>query len=160
MNSFKEQLSKKFNRPISRGNSIKDGHSKGRDQERVKIKFYQDDKKEILDESLFDKKKIDLIKVPASSQMRKFYNEVKNLQMRLNTAVSQEKDREEEFLKLRPLLKMLKFKVTYAQNRLKDMPYEFVDFIHNNIDSINDAKDFDAFALYFEALIGYKGGKK
>ncbi|MHB8279468.1 MAG: type III-A CRISPR-associated protein Csm2, partial [Candidatus Humimicrobiaceae bacterium] len=60
----------------------------------------------------------------------------------------------EHFKKIMPLIKMLKSKIVYASARQKNMG-EFEEFIKDRIDKIKDKKDFKAFVLHFEAVVGY-----
>ncbi len=85
-----------------------------------------------------------------SSQLRKFYNEVRALANRVEA---------EGFEKIKPLIKMLKVKVNYQKGR-ELVPKEFVDFISNCVDNVNDEMDFvDGFVKHFEAVVGYYYGK-
>ncbi len=84
-----------------------------------------------------------------SSQLRKFYNEVKALAKRAE---------EEKFEKIKPLVKMLKVKVNYQKGR-GFVPEVFVRFISDCVDNIEDKSDFDAFVKHFEAVIGFYYGK-
>lgn len=85
------------------------------------------------------------------TKIRKFYNEVKNYLNRL---------KEEDFARIFPLIKMIKAKVSYELGREtgRDIPEEFFNFINKNIDKIKDKKDFEAFVLHFEAVLGYYYG--
>ncbi len=85
-----------------------------------------------------------------SSQLRKFYNEVR--------ALAKKAEGKEKFEKIRPLVKMLKVKVNYQKGR-KLVPVSFVDFISGCVDKIGDKDDFDAFVKHFEAVVGYYYGK-
>ena len=84
-----------------------------------------------------------------SSQLRKFYMEVKALEDRVKA---------EKFDKIKPLVKMLKVKVNYQKGRGLVHP-KFVDFITKCIDNVNDENDFKAFVTHFEAVVGYYYGK-
>ncbi len=85
-----------------------------------------------------------------SSQLRKFYNEVRALAERVEL---------EGFDKIKPLIKMLKVKVNYQKGR-DLVPKEFVDFITECVDRVNDKEDFiDGFVRHFEAVVGYYYGK-
>jgi CRISPR-associated protein Csm2 len=85
-----------------------------------------------------------------SSQLRKFYMEVKALEDRVKA--------EEEFDRIKPLIKMLKVKVNYQRGRGL-VPPKFVEFITKCVDSVNDKEDFKAFVMHFEAVVGYYYGK-
>jgi CRISPR/Cas system CSM-associated protein Csm2 small subunit len=48
----------------------------------------------------------------------------------------------------------------YAKGRSNGtIPDEFCAFLTDNIDKVKDQRDFEAFALYFEAVVGYMYGK-
>jgi len=53
---------------------------------------------------------------------------------------------------------MGKSKAMYAKGTGK-IENEFCVFLTTNIDKIKDQKDFEAFVLYFEAVLGYAYGK-
>jgi CRISPR-associated protein Csm2 len=85
-----------------------------------------------------------------SSQLRKFYMEVKALEDRVKA--------EEKFDRIKPLIKMLKVKVNYQRGRGL-VPPKFVEFITKCVDNVNDREDFKAFVMHFEAVVGYYYGK-
>lgn len=91
----------------------------------------------------------------SSAQLRKFYGEVKALQAKI------EAHSKEEFEKYRPLVKMMKAKVAYASNSKKQgrVPDEFKNFIDRCVGAIQTVEDFKAFALHFEAVVGFYYGK-
>ncbi|MCK4818723.1 type III-A CRISPR-associated protein Csm2 [bacterium] len=81
-----------------------------------------------------------------SAQLRKFHIEAKTLEERIKNLDNPN----EEFPKLRPLVKMLKSKVAYAcptTGRDRKIPEEFRKYIEEMVDNIADLKDFKAFAL-------------
>lgn len=91
-----------------------------------------------------------------SAQLRKFHIEAKELEERVKNLS------DEEFPKLRPLVKMLKSKVAYAcptTGRDRKVPEEFRKYIEEMVENINDRKDFMAFALCFEAVVGFFYGQ-
>lgn len=93
-----------------------------------------------------------------SAQLRKFHNEAKELEERIKNLADPEKD----FVKIRPMVKMLKSKVAYAcpsNGRDRKVPEEFRKFIEVMVDNIEDHKDFRAFALCFEAVVGFFYGE-
>lgn len=135
--------------------------------------FYEDEKKEIIKESLItDKAKFwaeKFIKPEypkdkgqrnpklTSAQLRKFHIEAKELEERVKNL-----ENPEEFRKLRPLVKMLKSKAAYAcpnTGRDRKVPAEFRRYIEEMVDNINDHKDFKAFALCFESVVGFFYGQ-
>lgn len=93
-----------------------------------------------------------------SAQLRKFHIEAKELEERVKNL----ENPDEEFPKLRPLVKMLKSKVAYAcpnTGRDRKVPEEFRKYIEEMVENINDRKDFMAFALCFEAVVGFFYGQ-
>ncbi len=90
----------------------------------------------------------------SSAQLRRFYHDVKSLEARITS--------DEKFTGNRPLIKMLKSKVAYACPRTysgRKVPWEFREFMEECVDKINEWKDFQAFALVFEAVVGYFYGE-
>lgn len=88
-----------------------------------------------------------------SAQLRKFHIEAKTLEERIKT---------EDFGKIRPLVKMLKSKVAYAcptTGRDRKVPEEFRKYIEEMVTNINNPKDFEAFALCFESVVGFFYGQ-
>lgn len=131
--------------------------------------FYEDDKKEKVREFLLtDKAKLwaESFISPeppkdrwqrnpklTSAQLRRFHIEAKALE---------EQVKNQDFLKIRPLIKMLKAKVAYAcpTNGIdRKIPDEFRKYIEEMVDNIEDVKDFKAFALCFESVVGYFYGQ-
>ena len=93
-----------------------------------------------------------------SAQLRKFHIEAKTLEERIKNLDNPN----EEFPKLRPLVKMLKTKVAYAcptTGRDRKIPEEFRKYIEEMVDNIEDLKDFKAFALCFESVVGFFYGQ-
>jgi CRISPR-associated protein Csm2 len=83
----------------------------------------------------------------SSAQLRKFFGEFKQLEKKVDS---------EGFNKVKPLIKMVKSKAAYASNPSNQkIPPAFKNFLINNIDSINEEKDFRAFMLHFEAVVGF-----
>lgn len=89
-----------------------------------------------------------------SSQLRKFYADVKSLertweyQGRTDTA----------FLGILPQIKILKAKAAYAAGR-SVVPRAFVTWINSHVDNISSPDDFRAFLLHFEAVVGFCYGE-
>jgi len=89
-----------------------------------------------------------------SAQLRKFHSEAKELEERVKNT--------DDFSKVRPLIKMLKSKVAYAcpmTGSDRKVPEEFRKYIEEMVDNIADVKDFKAFALCFEAVVGFFYGQ-
>lgn len=126
--------------------------------------FYQDSEKKKIKESLLTKEACEWARrfvngKLTSAQLRRFHNEAKELEYKIKSRA------DGDFLKYRPLVKMLKSKVAYAcpDKGKKKIPKEFREYIELMAGNINDKKDFMAFALCFEAVVGYFygiGGKK
>lgn len=115
--------------------------------------FFEDAKKEILKVELIEKKAKEKGHLFANkkltrAQIRRFFHDVKSLQAKVEA---------QSFEVVKPLIKMLKSKVAYASRAggQQSIPKEFKDFINECVDNINEKKDFDAFCLYFEAVLGF-----
>jgi CRISPR type III-A-associated protein Csm2 len=89
-----------------------------------------------------------------SAQLRKFHVEAKSLEERVKN--------NSRFSEIRPLVKMLKSKVAYAcpiPGSDRKVPEEFRKYIEEMVDNVGDEKDFRAFALCFEAVVGFFYGQ-
>ncbi len=96
------------------------------------------------------KEKADVKKTLTSSQLRRFFNEFRQLEKKVNI---------NGFDKVKPLIKMTKSKAVYASNpRKPKIPEAFKNFLIENVDKINTEKDFQTFMLYFEAVVGFYYG--
>ncbi|NIR51595.1 type III-A CRISPR-associated protein Csm2 [candidate division KSB1 bacterium] len=96
------------------------------------------------------KRKVSDIRL-TSSQIRKFFNEVKHLQSLCEAR---------GFEWVEPLLKMLKAKTAYAANpNSQKIPKVFKKFIDDCIDNIHSPDDLEAFVKHFEAVVGYFYGE-
>lgn len=94
---------------------------------------------------------------PKISQVRKFYNEVLNLQNSINLEISRDEDTEKALKKWLPYIRMLAAKVDYSKSREKvNAPFE--QFIKKHTASIITYRDFETFVKYFEAVIAYSTG--
>lgn len=85
-----------------------------------------------------------------SAQLRRFYGDVKSLEMRWQNST----DKQQAFRDILPLIKLLKAKAVYALNR-KLIMEDFKKWIWDNVDMINGERDFKAFLLHFEAVVGF-----
>lgn len=109
-------------------------------------------------------KKIDVNKFDtkftvSSAQMRRFYGEFKELEKKLDFKSRTLKDRDAAFISILPLVKMVKSKVAYAANPSNPkIPQKFKIWMDENIEMINTVKDFEAFLLYFESVVGFYYG--
>jgi CRISPR-associated protein Csm2 len=86
-----------------------------------------------------------------NSQLRRFFNEFKSLERRLDQLPG---DPEVEFLRVKPMVKMANAKVEYAKAR-KVVPQTSVKWLQGHVKAIDTAKDFKAFLLHFEAVVGF-----
>lgn len=86
-----------------------------------------------------------------SSQLRKFYAEAKSLELAWNT------QGKANFGNLLPRIKLLKAKAAYAKER-GVVPDDFRKWLWNCVDNIKDGRDFEAFLLHFEAVVGFAYG--
>lgn len=84
----------------------------------------------------------------SSSQLRKFFNDVRALEAKIETG---------NFEEQKPMIKMLKSKVAYAYGRGK-IPSEFKGYIDTCVDKINDKDDFKGFVKFFESVVGFYYG--
>ena len=85
-----------------------------------------------------------------SAQLRKFYNDFMSLEKKFESKGSDD----EAFLDVLPLVKMMKSKAGYAEGTRK-IPKSFERWLSDNVDHINERRDFTAFLLYFEAVVGF-----
>ncbi len=92
-------------------------------------------------------KEVDNKKLLSSAQLREFFNDFKQLEKKVGI---------EGFDKVKPLIKMVKSKAAYASNpKNPKIPRSFKNFLTANIDRIEGEKDFQAFMLHFEAVVGF-----
>ena len=86
-------------------------------------------------------------KTLSSAQLRRFFSEFRQLEKKVKVM---------DFNKVKPLIKMVKSKASYAANPSNPkIPVSFKNFLIKNIDKINEEKDFEAFMLHFEAVVGF-----
>jgi CRISPR-associated protein Csm2 len=82
-----------------------------------------------------------------TTQLRRFFGEFRQLEKKVNAV---------GFEKVKPLIKMVKSKALYAANPDKPkIPPSFASFLIENIDQIKEKRDFEAFMLHFEAVVGF-----
>jgi|YNPNPStandDraft_1061719.scaffolds.fasta_scaffold24394_4 CRISPR-associated protein Csm2 len=101
----------------------------------------------------------------SSGQIRRFFGDVRDLEERIGRstlfAIFESSDANE----IKPylaLIRMLKSKADYAAGR-GTVTTAFKEFITHSVDQIKTPKDFRAFVLFFEAIVGYyygAGGEK
>lgn len=122
----------------------------------VPVKFYLDAEKTQLNPTLLnvdaEKQADQLHQKINSAQIRRFFGEIKNLSLRLQQG--------RPWTQIEPLFRMLRSKAAYAASRKNvNFPKEFEKFISDKVNQVEDQKDFEAFALYFEAVLGFSYGK-
>jgi len=100
-----------------------------------------------------------------STQMRRFYGDVKELESRVEREAGAdifESADASKLAKYLALIRMLKSKAAYAAGR-ETVSRAFERFIVQSVDQIKTPRDFRAFVLFFEAIVGYyygAGGEK
>ena len=83
----------------------------------------------------------------SSAQLRRFFNEFRQLEKRVKVY---------GFQKIKPIIRMVKSKASYAANpKTKKINIQFKDFLVKNVSSIETEDDFKAFMLHFEAVVGF-----
>jgi len=120
----------------------------------VEAAYYRDPQKTLLNPDLLDKyaeEQAGLLHTKINSaQIRRFFGEIKNLYLRLTQGRT--------WSELEPMFRMIKSKVAYAQGTDR-VTQEFGDFLIFNINKVKDQKDFEAFVMFFEAVLGFAYGK-
>ena len=98
----------------------------------------------------------------SKNQLRRYYNDVKQLQFKIERDLKDKKDlNDPEALKeYLPLIKMLKAKVAYGRRSGtgERVSPKFQETIDDCVDLINNPKDFQTFVLFFESVVGYYYG--
>jgi CRISPR-associated protein Csm2 len=123
--------------------------------EPVVLNYFKDAEKKILDPNLLDsyaKESAQKFRKLKSSQMRRFYDEIKAIERKILSG--DERIAKANFERDRALIVMLNAKAVYAQ--MRDVaPPDFTAFIFNHVASINDLHDFKAFVKVFEAVVAF-----
>lgn len=122
--------------------------------------YYEDSEKKILrtqlvtEEAENEAKRLKDHRI-TSAQLRRFYSEFKGLERK---ATDKETGviTEDSFRPILPLIKMVKSKVAYASNEAnRKVPLPFKEWMEKHIQEINTARDFEAFLMHFEAVVGF-----
>jgi len=103
------------------------------------------------------KKTLDKIKTTASSQIRKYYDEVQRYRRRLERITGGEKEEKKMFRAFLPAIKMIRAKVMYAKAR-GVVTDDFVAFFNKHLsylESEDDVNKFRIFCRYFESILGF-----
>lgn len=89
-----------------------------------------------------------------ATQLRNFFNEVKALQSRIEA---------DGFAANEAMIGLLKSKAAYAYARAEKKRKKGFEYLKNMIEQCSDLsktkQDFDAFALFFEAVVGFFKGR-
>ncbi len=94
-----------------------------------------------------------------SAQLRRFYGDLKGLEKKLEFKKN-DTSQTDPFLAILPLVKMVKSKVAYASNpKNPKVPPAFADWLKKHVDAIETERDFNAFMLHFEAVVGFCYGQ-
>jgi CRISPR-associated protein Csm2 len=90
----------------------------------------------------------------SSSQLRRFYGDVKALEKKIRQGG------EGAFDRFYYLVKMLKSKVSYivGKRSSEHVSQAFRDYIHTCVDAIETEEDFEAFLKFFESTVGFYYG--
>lgn len=127
----------------------------------MEVKLWLDKKTKRIDAELFSSTAEDLAKLlnqeriasrdkaNKPTQIRKFYDEVLRFQGQI-----QANRQAEEFQKLLPYIKMMNAKAAYAMGR-DLVSGTFKDFISQSVAQVSEPDDFDVFAGFFEAFMGF-----
>lgn len=116
----------------------------------LSLGYFSDKEKQKLRENLIGTEAEKLAKIFArleltTTQLRKFFNEVRSLEGRM----------EDDNFQLAPI-RFLKSKAAMsAAKQTSKTPKQFKDFIDACVDKINDDRDFYGFARFFESIVGY-----
>lgn len=92
----------------------------------------------------------------ASSQVRKYYDELRRFRAQIEQAQNPQ-EKQEKFRKFLPPVKMLRAKIMYAKGR-GVVTENFVSFVSKHISLLKIDADFENFLLFcrhFEAVIGF-----
>ncbi len=111
--------------------------------------FYKDTEKKILNTKLLDSVAFEIAKILnkgnlSTTQIRRYYNEIKTLEKIFIL-------KNENWEEIEPFVKMVKSKAYYGKDKIGNLS----KFLKIYIDKIEDGKDFKAFCKLFEAVIGY-----
>jgi len=98
-----------------------------------------------------------------SSQLRKFFGEVKRLHMKYNILLTSIKKNEKNkdnivkknaFKEIETMLALIVANARYTYSRGK-IPKGFYEFLETEIKAIDNAEKFEDFVKYFEAVVGH-----
>jgi len=125
------------------------------------IEFYKDKEKRFMVPDLFSEKargvaeKIRQSPNLKPSQFRNYFQELRSLEARYQA--DRRNNADEAWLRLQPQLHLFKAKLAYGARKEGPLAKatEFRRFMEEVINSINEARDFEAAMLYVEAVLAY-----
>lgn len=109
-------------------------------------------------------KQADSLEEMNSSQLRRFFGEVKEHSRRLEALAAGRSDDEAQAIyarEIEPLFKMMRSKVAYA-SRMRgnsSVPASFQAFLDQGIRKVTNVGQFRLFVRHFEAVVGFLYGK-
>lgn len=105
--------------------------------------------------------KVERDKSMSSTQIRRYYSEVKALDYRVKGwRHLPPEEQEAKFAEILPLVKIMRAKVEYKRNaKSGKISQPFAQFMADCIHSVNNLEEFNAFILYFEAVMGFYVGR-
>ena len=124
----------------------------------TKIEFWKDRDRQIIDPQLFSSRAEALAREIAQdnqqtrsmnkrTQLRKFYDEIVSLNMQAKTSPY-------GWENILPLVHMVSAKAAYARGR-KLISDNFLNFIKDSVNQVEEPKDLDVFNSFFESFIGF-----
>lgn len=94
----------------------------------------------------------------SSAQIRRFFGDVRELEHTLKSKVNFESKEQADIEKYLARVKMLKSKLAYSAGR-GVISKSFSETLSKAIDQIKTPRDFKAFVLFFESIVGYYYGE-
>jgi CRISPR type III-A-associated protein Csm2 len=127
------------------------------------IVYFDPDKPE---RELFDtlaEQQAKVLPIINSSQLRRFFGELKELYRRFEQSRRTSPDRDEQALfaeEIEPLFRMVRSKVAYAAGRPKHVALDrsYQEWFDSCIRKVRDVRDFRRYILHLEAVVGFLYG--
>ncbi|HIQ22101.1 MAG TPA: type III-A CRISPR-associated protein Csm2 [Planctomycetes bacterium] len=99
-----------------------------------------------------------------SSQLRRFFGEIKDLYRRFNALASGEAEQRRQEIystQIEPRFKMVRSKVAYATRAggQTKLPERFAEFLKTGIQRVGNQEEFVRFIMHVEAVVGFMYGK-
>ncbi len=123
------------------------------------VRYFEDAGKSVLRSALVNEEAEQVAKLikdgVRNSQLRRFYENVCDIERRLGyEAVRRKLRREELFVEFLPEFKMLRAKAYYAAKR-KVIPSTLCKFFENHVAAVSNYRDFEAFLKHFQAVVAF-----